>query len=44
VGVIAAGEPVRELSLATYEADASTGEDLLGKPTVLVLFDALEGS
>jgi peroxiredoxin len=38
MGVIAAGEPVPEFSLATYEGDAFTREDLLGKRTVLVFY------
>jgi peroxiredoxin len=38
MGVLAAGDPVPEFSLATYEGDAFTREDLLGKTTVLVFY------
>jgi peroxiredoxin len=38
MGVIAAGEPVPEFSLATYEGDPFTRRDLLGRTTVLVFY------
>jgi peroxiredoxin len=38
VGVIAAGQPVPEFSLATYEGDAFTRADLEGRTTVLVFY------
>jgi peroxiredoxin len=38
MGVIEAGQPVPEFSLATYEGDAFTRADLEGKTTVLVFY------
>jgi peroxiredoxin len=38
MGVIAAGQPVPEFSLATYEGDAFTRADLEGRTTVLVFY------
>jgi peroxiredoxin len=38
MGVIAAGQPVPEFSLATYEGDPFTRRDLEGKKTVLVFY------
>jgi peroxiredoxin (alkyl hydroperoxide reductase subunit C) len=38
MGVIAAGQPVPEFSLATYEGDAFTRAELEGKTTVLVFY------
>ena len=38
MGVIAAGQPVPEFSLETYEGDAFTRADLEGRTTVLVFY------
>jgi peroxiredoxin len=38
MGVIAAGQPVPEFSLATYEGDTFTRADLEGRTTVLVFY------
>ena len=38
MGVIEAGQPVPEFSLATYEGDAFTRADLEGRTTVLVFY------
>jgi peroxiredoxin (alkyl hydroperoxide reductase subunit C) len=38
MGVIAAGRPAPEFSLATYEGDPFTRADLLGQTTVLVFY------
>ena len=38
MGVIAAGQPVPEFSLATYEGDPFTRQDLEGRTTVLVFY------
>ena len=38
MAVIEAGQPAPEFSLATYEGDAFTREDLLGRITVLVFY------
>jgi peroxiredoxin len=38
VAVLAAGSPVPEFSLATYEGEAFTRESLLGRRTVLVFY------
>jgi peroxiredoxin (alkyl hydroperoxide reductase subunit C) len=38
MGVIEAGQPVPDFSLATYEGDAFTRADLEGKTTVLVFY------
>jgi peroxiredoxin len=38
MAVIGAGQPAPDFSLATYEGDAFTREDLLGRITVLVFY------
>jgi peroxiredoxin len=38
MGVIAAGRPAPEFSLATYEGDPFTRQDLVGRTTVLVFY------